>query len=72
MKPTFHSNDIECPTCHTFDIVRMGSRVNETQCESVIWCANGHITFLDRHDRSTLLTDTHDTKNIIKMVRKEG
>jgi len=50
--------------------VRLISRINDDQYESVIWCENGHIGFLDRHDRWTLLTDTGDIANIMKMTRK--
>ncbi len=66
--PSFHVEDIECPTCHIVDTVRMMSRCSPTSFESVIWCANGHITYLDRHDRATELVDTGDTKNVILIV----
>ncbi len=67
-KPSFHVGDIECPTCHVVDTVRMLSKCSSTSFESVIWCANGHITYLDRHDRATELINVCDTENVILMV----
>lgn len=70
-KPSFHVEDIICPTCDTKDTVRMVSMTGLAgRSESVIWCANGHITYLDRHDRATQVIDTSDTQHLIKMIDK--
>ena len=67
--PSFHHRDILCPKCDTPDTVRMLSRCSETQHESVIWCQNGHITYLDRHDRAQHLLCTFDMENTVMNVR---
>jgi hypothetical protein len=70
--PVMAANDIACPECGCEDIRRMISKINDQQSESVIWCANGHIGYLDRHDRYTLCINNHDPQHLWLMVDKRG
>ncbi len=72
-KPYFQDGSnggICCPTCNTSDTVCMSSKCSETQFEHVIWCAGGHVTYLDRHDDATHLLSIFDLP-VMKAVPKK-